>query len=755
MGWRLVTDLVPHGYGRENPSNVGANMSDGYFDEGTLVGVLTTQPLDRILDYKAPEGGVFAGAFVEVPLGPRKVLGVVWGPGKGDFDYAKVRSVIRVLDVAPMRDEMQTFLERAAAYTLTPMTAMLRLATRAPGLGDPQSMRKVYRLGDTTPDRLTEAREKVLGVLRDYGGLSFTQKELAEMAGVTGSVVKGLVKLGAVAEEDAPRDTPYPILEPDYGAKELTEDQAVVANALRAKVASGTYGTTLLKGVTGSGKTEVYLEAVAECLRQGRQALVLLPEIALTGEFLTRVEARFGMRPAEWHSGVTMTERRRCWKMVGQGAAQLVVGARSALFLPFQSLGLIVVDEEHDTSYKQEDGVLYNARDMTVLRASLNAAQVILASATPSLESWANVEAGKYERQTLEARFGPAVLPQMSAIDMRAQEVPGGKWVSPALKDAMQARLDAKEQSLIFLNRRGYSPITLCRAGGHQIGCDHCDARMVEHRFLKRLMCHQCGETKPMPTICPHCEAEDRLSAVGPGVERMGEEVQELFPDARVAVLSSDLYGSARAMKAHIEEIAEGGCDIVIGTQLVAKGHNFPNLTLVGVIDADLGLQGSDLRAAERTFQLMRQVAGRAGRAEKPGAALLQTYQPEHAVIRAILAGDEEAFWAAEAAERKAAGVPPYGRMAGIVLSSPDVQEVFDLGAAMARRDGPLRQIGAQVFGPAPAPIARIRGRHRVRLLVKADKAAPLQRALADWVSQFKMSSTLRLSIDIDPQSFY
>ncbi len=730
-------------------------MTDSFFHEGDLVGVLTTQPLDRLLDYKAPEGGCHLGAFVEVPLGPRKVLGVVWGAGKGDYDRAKIRSVIRVLDVAPMREEMRVFLTRTAEYTLTPLTAMLRLATRAPGLGEAQSMRKIYRLGDQTPDRMTDAREKVLGVLRDYGGLSFTLGEVAEMAGVGTSVVKGLVKLGAVSEEEAPRDVPYPQLDPDYGGKELSADQAAGAATLRAALRSDSYGTTLLKGVTGSGKTEVYLEAVAECLRMGRQALVLLPEIALSGEFINRVEARFGMKPAEWHSGVTMTERRRCWRMVGQGDAQLVVGARSALFLPYQNLGLIVVDEEHDTSYKQEDGVLYNARDMAVLRAAINGAQVVLASATPSLESWANVEAGKYTRLELTSRFGAAVMPKMAAIDMRVEDMPGGTWVSPTLRGAIQKRLEKGEQSLIFLNRRGYAPITLCRACGHQIGCDHCDARMVEHRFLKRLMCHQCGETKPLPTECPSCHAEGRLSAVGPGVERMGEEVTALFPEARIAVLSSDLYGSARAMKAHIEQIAEGGTDIIIGTQLVAKGHNFPLLTLVGVIDADLGLQGSDLRAAERTFQLMRQVAGRAGRAETPGEALLQTYQPEHAVIRSILAGDEESFWAAEAAERKAAGVPPYGRMAGIILSSPNVQEVFDLGAEMARRDGPLRQIGAQVFGPAPAPIARVRGRHRVRLLVKADKSAPLQQALAKWAGQFRLPANLRMAIDIDPQSFY
>ncbi|WP_299960319.1 primosomal protein N' [uncultured Roseobacter sp.] len=726
-----------------------------FYDQGDLIGVLTTQPLGRALDYRAPEGGCHLGAFVEVPLGPRKVLGVVWGPGKGDYDLAKIRAVLRVLDVAPMREEMRSFLERAADYTLTPLPAMLRLATRAPGLGDPPSMRKIYRRGASEPDKMTAARRKVLDVLADYGDLSFTLKELAEMAGVGPSVVKGLVAQGAVAEEESPRDLPFPRLDPALPGKDLTDDQAAGAAQLAEAVWLERYGTTLLRGVTGSGKTEVYLEAVAAALSAGRQALVLLPEIALTAEFLTRVQERFGAKPAEWHSGATMTERRRIWRMVGQGDAQLVIGARSALFLPFQNLGLIVVDEEHDTSYKQEEGVLYNARDMAVLRASICGAQVVLASATPSLESWANAQAGKYKRLELTSRFGPAVMPEMRAIDMRAEQLPSNRWISAVLQREVEARLEAGEQSLLFINRRGYAPITLCRACGHQIGCDHCDARMVEHRFLKRLVCHQCGETKPMPQICPSCEVEGKLAAVGPGVERLGEEAAALFPEARIATLSSDMYGSARALKAEIEGIAEGAADVIIGTQLVAKGHNFPKLTLVGVIDADLGLQGSDLRAAERTFQLMRQVAGRAGRAEKPGTALMQTYQPEHPVIRAILAGDEERFWAAEAREREAAGVPPYGRMAGIILSAPDVAMVFDAGNFLARQDAPLRAIGAQVFGPAPAPIARVRGRHRVRLLVKAEKSAPLQEALARWVGQLRIKGDLRLAVDIDPQSFY
>jgi primosomal protein N' (replication factor Y) len=728
-------------------------MTDRSYAEGDLVGVLTTEPLGRVLDYRAPEGGCGDGDFVEVPLGPRRVLGVVWGPGEGGFDPARIRPVGRILDAPPMRAELRSFLTRAADYTLTPLPAMLRLATRAPGLGDPPSTRRVLRPGGADPQRLTDARARVLEVLAAFGGAPVTLAELCAEAGVGAGVVKGLIRLGAVLEEDAPRDLPYPPLDPS-GTRALQGAQVAAGDHLVACVAQGGFAATLLKGVTGSGKTEVYLEAVAEAIRAGRQALVLLPEIALTADFLTRVQARFGARPAEWHSGVTMTERRRLWRMVGLGRASLVVGARSALFLPFRDLALIVVDEEHDSSYKQEEGALYNARDMAVLRASIIGCPVVLASATPSLESWVNAEQGRYSRLDLPARFGEAVLPELRAIDMRAQKLPADRWISDPLAAAVAARIAKGEQALLFLNRRGFAPVTLCRACGAQIACTQCDARMVEHRFLKRLVCHQCGATRPVPQACPSCGVEGRMAAVGPGVERLAEEVAARFPEARVAVLSSDLFGSARALKEQIGVIAEGGADIIIGTQIVAKGHNFPRLTLVGVIDADLGLQGSDLRAAERTFQLMRQVAGRAGRADRPGVALLQTHQPEHPVIRAILGGDEEAFWRAEAAERRAAGAPPYGRMAGIVLSSPDLEQAMDAGAELARRDGPLVRIGAQVWGPAPAPIARIRGRHRVRLLVKAEKSAPLQPALAAWVAQLRLPANLRLTIDIDPQSF-
>ncbi|MCZ0960567.1 primosomal protein N' [Paracoccus benzoatiresistens] len=726
-----------------------------FFQAQARIAVLTVEPVG-VLDYLAPEGGVSQGQLVLVPLGPRRVMGLVWGEGLGDFDLAKLRPVARVLEAEPFDTRFLDFLTRAADYTLTPLPLMLRMATRAPDLDQPPAARRVIVPGGTPPTRMTEARERVMQVLADHGGASFAASELAQLAGVGTAVVKGLVAAGTLAEIQAPRDLPYPRLDASRPGKPLDAEQQAAADALRGAVRTGAYGTTLLRGVTGSGKTEVYLEAVAECLAQGRQALVLLPEIALSAEFLDRVEARFGARPGEWHSGITRTERRRLWHMAGKGEVGLVVGARSALFLPFRDLGLIVVDEEHDSSYKQEDVVYYSARDMAVLRASINGAQVVLASATPSLESWVNAGSGKYRRLDLRSRYGTAELPDMAAIDLRAEEMASGRWISPALVGAVESRLARGEQSLLFLNRRGYAPVMLCRACGEQIGCHQCDARMVEHRFQNRLVCHQCGETRPIPLACPSCKVEGKLAPIGPGVERIAEEVAARFPDAKATVLSSDLFHSARALKETIAEIAEGDTQIIIGTQIVAKGHNFPRLTLVGVIDADLGLQGADLRAAERSFQLMRQVAGRAGRlaGTAPGVALLQTHQPDHPVIRAILSGEDEAFWNAEAAARQATGMPPFGRLAGIILSHPDLGVVSDFARHLAAHAGPLEQAGAQLWGPAPAPIARIRGRHRVRMLVHAPRQAPVQSAIADWLAPHKPPTNLRLSVDIDPQSF-
>lgn len=727
-----------------------------FFPAAARIAVLTVEPVG-ILDYLAPEGGVPRGQPVLVPLGPRRVMGIVWGTGTGEIDAARLRPVARVLDARPLGPAFLEFLARAADYTLTPLFLMARMALRAPDLDQPPAARRAIVRGDgAAPARMTEPRERVMRAVAEHGGASLSPAELAQLAGVGAGVVKGLVAAGTLAEIAAPRDQPYPRLDPLRPGRPLDDQQRGAADALRAAVRSGAYGTSLLRGVTGSGKTEVYLEAVAECLRAGRQALVLLPEIALSAAFIDRVEARFGARPGEWHSAATRSERRRLWHMAAGGEVGLVVGARSALFLPFRDLGLIVVDEEHDSSYKQEDAVYYNARDMAVLRASLLGAQVVLASATPSLESWVNAASGKYRRLDLRNRYGAAELPDMAAIDLRAETMPPGRWISPTLAGAVTARLARGEQSLLFLNRRGFAPVTVCRACGGQIGCHQCDARMVEHRFQNRLICHQCGDTRPIPAACPACGVEGRLAPVGPGVERIAEEVAQRFPDAKATVLSSDLFGSARALKDTIAQIAEGDTDIIIGTQIVAKGHNFPRLSLVGVIDADLGLQGADLRAAERSFQLMRQVAGRAGRqaGAAPGVALLQTHQPGHPVIRAILGAEDEAFWNAEAAGRQAAGMPPFGRLAGIILSHPDLDVVAGFSRHLAAHAGPLEEAGAQLWGPAPAPIARVRGRHRMRMLVQAPRQAPVQAAIAEWLAPHKPPANLRLAVDIDPQSF-
>ncbi len=725
------------------------------FGPGAAVGVLLPMPFDGPLDYVVPPDMMLrAGDFVAVELGQRDVAGVVWGAGAGDLPIERLKAVAARMDMPPMRAEMRQFLTRAAEYTLNPPGMMLRLATRAPGLGAPPRTRTVWIRGVGEPNRMTPARQRVLEVLETHGGLGFPSAELARLAGVTPAVVRGLAEHGALVAREVPALAPMPVLSGAPLGQHLSEGQRAAAEVLRADVRTAAFSATLLRGVTGSGKTEVYLEAVAECIAQGRQALVLLPEVALTAGFLARVEARFGARPAEWHHGVTGAERHRVWMAAADGSAKLVVGARSALFLPFQKLGLIVVDEEHDTSFKQEDMVIYNARDMSVLRGSIEGAVVVLASATPSLESWANAEAGKYRRLDLPDRFGVAALPRIRLVDLREHNPGRDRWLSEPLVETARARLAAGEQVMLFVNRRGYAPLTLCRACGHRFGCPHCDTWLVTHRFRAQLLCHQCGHTEPLPRACPGCGRDDRLSVCGPGVERLAEEAAALFPDARIEVLSSDLMQGPKHLKARLEAVAQGEADIIIGTQMVAKGHNFPLLTLVGVVDADMGLQGGDLRAGERTYQMLHQVAGRAGRAERPGMAMIQTVSPDHPVLRAIAAGDAEAFWRAEAAERHAAGSPPYGRMAGVVVSGPDDARVWDVANALGREGGLLIEAGAELFGPAPAPIARVRGKVRVRLLVKAPKGLQLQKLLMSWQARVKVPSAVRVIIDIDPQSF-
>jgi primosomal protein N' (replication factor Y) len=518
-------------------------------------------------------------------------------------------------------------------------------------------------------------------------------------------------------------------------------------------VAAGGYGVTLIDGVTGSGKTQVYFEAVAQTLRRGKQALVLMPEIALTTQFLDRFAERFGTRPAEWHSQLSPRKRARTWSAVAAGEAQAIVGARSALFLPYADLGLIVVDEEHESAFKQEDGVVYQARDMAVVRAHLGGFPIVLVSATPSLETVQNVAAGRYRALHLPDRHGGALLPKIEAIDLRRDRPSRQSWLSAALRTALAETFAAGEQALLFLNRRGYAPLTLCRNCGHRLQCPNCSAWLVEHRFRGKLQCHHCGHQIAMPAACPACAAAASFAACGPGVERLAEEVRALFPEARTALMTSDTVTGPLAAEAIVEAVATHAIDLLIGTQIVAKGHHFPMLTLVGVVDADLGLAGGDLRAAERTYQLLHQVAGRAGRADRPGRVLLQTYDPAHPVMQALVAGDRDRFLAEEAADRKRAGMPPFGRLAALILSGSDVDAVDRLGAELARTAP--RVEGVEVLGPAPAPMALLRGRHRRRFLLKCRRDQAPQPLIRDWLAPVKLRGDLRLQIDIDPYSFY
>ncbi|MFP4002890.1 MAG: primosomal protein N', partial [Alphaproteobacteria bacterium] len=716
--------------------------------------VLIPLPLAGPYDYLAPEGmPLKRGDHVVVPLGPREVAGVVWEADVtgGEVPEDKLKPVAAKRQAPPLPRALCDFVDWVAGYTLYPQGAVLALALRSRGALEPERTRTVYRAAPGVPEglRMTAARERVLEAASRGGGPR-TPAELARAARTGPGVVKALAKAGALEALEAPEDAPFGEPDPEWPGPLLSEEQEAAAARLRHAVAARRFEAILLDGVTGAGKTEVYFEAVAAALRAGRQVLILLPEIALTVSFLERFERRFGCRPAEWHSDLTQAKRRRTWRQVARGQARVVAGARSALFLPFPDPGLIVVDEEHDAAFKQEDGVTYNARDMAVVRARLSGCPVVLSSATPSLETHVNAEHGRYARVRLPARHGAAQLPGISALDMRAEPPPdAGRWLSPALVSDVNETLARGEQALLFLNRRGYAPLTLCRACGHRMTAPDTSTWLVEHRYTNRLVCHHTGYSIPKPKTCPECGAEDSLHACGPGVERIAEEVRELFPEARAALMSSDLIAGPAEAQGLIDAMASREIDLLIGTQMVAKGHNFPFLTLVGVVDADLGLTGGDLRAGERTYQLLHQVAGRAGRAERPGHVRLQTYMPDHPVMRALIEGARDGFLDVEAAQRQAAAYPPFGRLASVILSSPDEELLRRTGRALAQ--AAPRENGVTVFGPATPPLAVIRGRHRLRFLLKTGIETRVQPVMRQWLGSVRIPGKVRLSVDVDP----
>jgi primosomal protein N' (replication factor Y) len=716
------------------------------------VPVLVPMPAERPYTYAVPAGmHVEPGSIVRVPLGPRQVAGIVWDSVCETVDAKKLRSIEQVFDCPPIGKEIRRFVDWLAGYTLSPPGMVARMILRAPEAFDPEPWIEGLMRTGAEPDRMTAARARVLDMASD--GLAWTRSGLAHAAGASSTVIDGLKAQGVFETAMIP---PRPVVaapDPSFATATLTGDQEQAAASLRESAAKGAFGVTLIDGVTGSGKTEVYFEAVAAALEKGRQVLILLPEIALTQAFLERFQDRFGAKPAEWHSDLAPRMREKVWRQVAEGGVRVVAGARSALFLPFRNLGLIVVDEEHDPAYKQEDRVFYNARDMAVVRAHISDFPVVLASATPSVESRVNASQGRYARVALPARFAEAALPDIKAIDMRRSPTARGGFLSPVLIGHVRETLGRGEQSLLFLNRRGYAPLTLCRVCGHRFQCPDCSAWLVEHRFRGQLVCHHCGHNEKRPEACPECGALDHLVACGPGVERIAEEMVGHFPDARTIVLSSDIMGGVKRLRLELEAIAKGEADIVIGTQLVAKGHNFPNMTLVGVVDADLGLANGDPRAAERTFQLLSQVTGRAGRTGKKSLGLLQTFQPDHPVMRAIVSGDSEAFYEREIAEREKAGLPPFGRLAGIIVSAATRAEA-EAHARQLRRAAPAAT-DIHVLGPAEAPLALIGGRHRFRLLVQGERRSDMQGFLRAMLANGpKLRGSVRVQVDIDPQSF-
>ncbi len=716
--------------------------------------ILFPLPLPEPFDYLIPDGmQIKAGSYVRAPLGPNERTGVVWEivPQQND-ETRKLKSVLEVYAVPSMPDKMREFIDKAARYNVAGPGAVLAMSLKSRGALHPSPMVTAYSLTGETPPRLTEARERVLEAARRLGPASAS--DLAAAANVSPGVIKGLRDAGALKAEKTPVDAPFPPPDPQRPGARLTSEQQIAADALKSAIGERGFKPFLLDGVTGSGKTEVYFEAIAEVLRTdpAAQILILLPEIALTQAIMQRFEARFGAAPAPWHSGLSEKQRRRTWREVAEGRARIVIGARSALFLPFAQLRLIIVDESHDGSYKQEDGVRYHARDMAVLRAQLEGASIVLASATPALETAVNAETGRYHRLKLSARPGAAKLPDVSLIDMRSNPPAPGNWLSPALTHALAQTFAQGEQSLLFLNRRGYAPLVICKSCGERLTSPGTTSWLTEHRYTGRLVCHLTGYSIPRPDKCPQCGAADSLIGVGPGVERVAEEVRHLLPEARIEIFSSDTAISGDATRDLITRMAAGEIDVMVGTQMVAKGHNFPNLTLVGVVDADSGMKGGDLRAGERTYQLLSQVAGRAGRAERPGRAMIQTYAPDNPAMLALADNDRDGFLQIERDVRAELGLPPFGRLAALIISAPSALGADE--AAVKIADAAPNGAGIELFGPAPAPITIMRGRHRRRFLVKAPKHTDLSAYMAVWRARLKTPKGLRISIDIDPYSF-
>lgn len=730
--------------------------------------VLFPLPLNQTYTYIREESmDLPVGTFVQAPFGKRRLIGVIWpDPISETISSTQLKELSKTFpEIAPLTEKAIKFLEWVSKYTMSPRGSVLKMMLSAPEVFEEKTAKMGYKLHADKEKldslRLSESRHRVLSILKEAKA-PMLQTDIAKSANVNVSVLKPLIANGII-EQVPMLDEEEHLSISTFCPVTLSEDQTKAVSHLLDQVHSDDPKPALLDGVTGSGKTEVYFEAIAKVLKEDGQALVLLPEISLSTQWLSRYKERFGVEPTLWHSDLTKAQRRKNWLAVNKGEARVVVGARSALFLPFKNLKFIVVDEEHDGSYKQEESVIYNARDMAIVRAKVEKASIVLASATPSLETIYNCDQGVYDFIHLPERHGGAVLPDIELVDLREPQQKstvdkGGvkeptHWIAEPLFQACQETLAQEQQVLLYLNRRGYSPLTICKACGERESCPYCTAWLVYHRGRKTLVCHHCGHTVNHHQDCVTCGSKDSLIPCGPGVERVAEEVQKRFPDATYEVISSDVMSNSRRMKQVIEDFADGKIQILIGTQMIAKGYHFPNLTLVGVIDADLGLTGADIRASEKTYQLLHQVAGRSGRETKKGKVLLQTYMPDHPVFQALITHDRDSFLQEEKQVRSFRSMPPYGRLASIIISAGDAPLVEKICKELAKKMPQFK--GVEIFGPGPAQLSLIRGKHRWRFLVKTEKEISVQKVIGAWLQDFVLPNSVRLQIDVDPYSFY
>lgn len=721
-----------------------------------IAGVLLPLPFNDVFDYFVDDN-VCCGQMVRVKFGREEHVGVVWKLGKScNLDDKKIKPVMEILEYPPLSDEIMKFVKWVAEYNMSFLGLTLKMVLSVKAAFEDKKTTTLYSLsGKTLAEakiKNSDARWRVLEFLK-LG--SATKTDIAKCAVVSVSVVDGLIKAGVLNPVVVENNKNYDLPKVKHCEVKLTNEQQFAVNDLVSKVGNG-FSTTLLFGITGSGKTEVYFEALAKAIEDGKQVLVLVPEIALTSQWLNRFERRFGVKPCSWHSNLTQKERVDNWRAMIEGRAKVIVGARSALFLPYQDLGLIVIDESHDHSFKQEEVVNYQARDMAIVRAKFEHIPIILSTATPDLETMCNVESEKYDVVKLTSRFASAELPEVKIIDLRKDKPKKGEWgvswLAPSLVDAINKNLEAGEQTMLFLNRRGYAPLTICRDCGHRMQCPNCTAWLTEHKSTKSLVCHHCGHQISKPKYCPECNSEDGLAACGPGVERIAEEAKKRFPNARIKIVSSDITPSLTEVSSIISDMEKGDVDIIIGTQILAKGHHFPSLTLVGIIDADLGLMGSDLRASEQTFQLLSQVSGRAGRGDKKGIVYVQTLNPENEVLKSLIDNNFDKFLSLEKRMRKALNMPPFGKLAAVVVSgmNRDLTEKLAIYLGNVAPNGD----GVSTLGPAPAPIHMLRGKYRYRLLLKTNRNIKIQQVVKQWLSKVSIPKNIRVNVDIDPYSF-